>query len=178
MDLQEALRLLKLQTPHAPGAGLTPEILRRHYLRLALRTHPDKNPGDASAGDRFVRLRVAYATVLQTLQLDASALQEQQHTAALLDLLLRALQGEAVEAQLAALGIHRPPAAFGLDYTLPVDGRIPPPADGLDGCCSLAEGPVDLQQAFAAAFADDGLTDEGDPLGGYAVTQQEIEANL
>ncbi|MDR3038096.1 MAG: DnaJ domain-containing protein [Candidatus Adiutrix sp.] len=38
-----------------------PEELRRAYLRLAVKYHPDRNPGDAAAEERFKDLSQAYA---------------------------------------------------------------------------------------------------------------------
>ena len=34
--------------------------LRQAYTRAALRSHPDKNPGDAGAATRFARVNAAY----------------------------------------------------------------------------------------------------------------------
>lgn len=168
MELGEALGLLQLQGEAAPP--LTAESLRRQYLKLALRTHPDKNPRDAGAADRFARLGAAYALVLETVHHDAVLLHEQRRTSALLDLLLRALQGEQVDAELRALGEYRPPASFGVDLAVAFDARVPPPPQSTDEHShygSSSERP-DLRQAFREAFQEEGLTEEGDPVGGYA----------
>jgi hypothetical protein len=53
-----ACRILGLE-PEA-----SPEEIRRAYRRLAFRTHPDRNPQDATAADRFRRLRRAYEAAL------------------------------------------------------------------------------------------------------------------
>lgn len=164
MDLREAFELLELSDG---PAALTVESLRKQYLRLALRTHPDKNPGDASAAERFQRLGAAHALLLETVELQAAARSERQRAAALLDLLLRALQGQDVEGQLRALGEHRPPAAFGVDLALPFDGRVAPPLTQEGGL--VEEGPPNMEQLLQEVFEQDGLTSEGDPVGGYAI---------
>lgn len=161
MDLQHARRLLELP---ADGAPLTAEVLRKQYLRLALRTHPDKNPGDAGAAERFANLGSAHATLLAAVQHGAAAAQEHERAAALIDLLLRALQGEDVSGELAALGEYRPPAEFGMDLSVAFDKRVLA-ADSCDG--SIFEPPTDLRETFRELFQDEGLTEEGDPIGGF-----------
>ena len=42
----------------------TEEELRRAYRRLALTHHPDKNPGDPRAGERFKEISEAYAVLM------------------------------------------------------------------------------------------------------------------
>lgn len=165
MELCEALSLLQLPGGDA-ASSLTAEALRKQYLRLALRTHPDKNPADPGAAQRFQRLGAAHARVLEAVQHGRSLAAEQRRTASLLDLLRRALAGETVEEQLRELGEYRPPAAFGADLAVRFDGRVPPPPHG--GSDGLQEPqPADLRQLFKEAFREEGLTDEGDPAGGY-----------
>ncbi|WP_412068673.1 J domain-containing protein [Rubrivirga sp. IMCC43871] len=41
----------------------TPDALRRAYRTLALRFHPDRNPGDAAAAEQFIRIKTAYEQV-------------------------------------------------------------------------------------------------------------------
>jgi len=169
MELREALQLLQLPDD---GVSLTAEALRKQYLRLALRTHPDKNPGDPKAAEKFKALGAAYELLLDTLHHEASVLQEQQRTAALLAVLLRALRGEEVEDELRAMGEYRPPAAFGLDLTLPFDARVPPaPSSKYD--CSEEE--PDLRQTFKEVFEEEGLTEEGDPQGGFELPLEREE---
>jgi DnaJ-class molecular chaperone len=43
---------------------VTEEELRRAYRRLALQHHPDKNPGDPKAGERFKAISEAYAVLM------------------------------------------------------------------------------------------------------------------
>ena len=43
--------------------GATPEQIRRAYRRLVLLHHPDRNPGDAGATARFLRVSQAYQTL-------------------------------------------------------------------------------------------------------------------
>jgi curved DNA-binding protein len=53
----------------------TEEEIRRAYRHLALRWHPDRNPGDPSAGDRFKEISEAYAVLIDPAkrrQYDAS----------------------------------------------------------------------------------------------------------
>merc|ERR1719440_1479656 len=40
-----------------------PEEIKAAYKKLALANHPDKNPGDESAKERFQRVGAAYATL-------------------------------------------------------------------------------------------------------------------
>lgn len=165
MDVQQALALLELQGSDA--GALTAESLRKQYLRLALRTHPDKRPGDPRAAERFQALGAAHSLLLERLAAGTEVLQEQERAAALLSLLLRALAGEDVTDALRRLGEYRPPDAFGVDLSLPFDARLPPAAaDDSNGGCSSPEQP-DLRQAFREMFQDEGLTEEGDPQGGY-----------
>lgn len=164
MELQEALSVLQLPASALPA--LTAEALRKQYLRLALRTHPDKNPGDPDATQRFAALAAAHAAVLASLEEGAAAHDEQRRTTTLLDLLLRALAGEDVEAELRAAGKYRPPAAFGVDLAVPFDARVPPPPPAQQGAAAHEPEP-DLRQALREMFEDEGLTEEGDPVGGY-----------
>ncbi len=46
-------------SPEAP-----PEEIRRAYRRLALESHPDRNPGDRTAEDRFKAISEAYAVLV------------------------------------------------------------------------------------------------------------------
>ncbi|PSC75901.1 dnaJ-like protein subfamily C member 5G [Micractinium conductrix] len=167
MGTRDALALLKL----GGEAPLTAASLRRAYLRLALRTHPDKNSGDPAAAERFKALGAAHAALLATLQAGEAAAAEASRTAALLEVLMRALRGEpaeTVEYTLRQLGEYRPPAAFGVDLTLPFDGRMPPDA----AAAEYDDPPPDLAQVFKRAFADEGLDEEGDPLGGYELPHE------
>src|SRR5713101_6790090 len=42
----------------------TDEEIRRTYRRLALQWHPDRNPGDPRAGERFKEISEAYAVLM------------------------------------------------------------------------------------------------------------------
>ncbi|MDA8164686.1 MAG: DnaJ domain-containing protein [Desulfobacteraceae bacterium] len=46
----------------APSAS--EEQIRKAYRRLALREHPDRNPGDPAAGDRFREIAEAYGVLM------------------------------------------------------------------------------------------------------------------
>lgn len=48
------------------SSGATPEQLRTAFRRLALRHHPDRNPGDDEAARRFTRILRAYRDALRT----------------------------------------------------------------------------------------------------------------
>lgn len=176
MDLQQALALLELQGGDV--RALTAASLRKQYLRLALRTHPDKRPGDPQAAQRFQALGAAHAAVLEAVSAGLAAAEERERATALLGLLLRALHGEDVDAELRGLGEYRPPAAFGVDMAVRFDGRVPPAAD--DSCDDVSDsgsggGVPDLRAAFQAAFLAEGLTEEGDPLAGYELPLGERE---
>lgn len=164
MELKEALDVLQLPASALPT--LTAAAVRKQYLRLALRTHPDKNSGDHHATERFSALGAAHTAVLAALAAKAAAHDEQRQTATLLELLLRALAGEDVQSELQAAGEYRPPAAFGVDLAVPFDARVlskPAPQPG----AAADDGQPDMQQAFHNMFREEGLTDDGDPLGGY-----------
>lgn len=163
MELKEALAVLQLPASALPT--LTAEAVRKQYLRLALRTHPDKNP-DPRAAERFAALGAAHAAVLAALAADAAAHDEQRRTATLLELLLRALAGEDVEAELRAAGEYRPPAAFGVDLAVPFDARVPQAPAGPTNAAADESQP-DMQQALREMFEEEGLTEDGDPLAGY-----------
>lgn len=164
MDVQTARELLRLH-----DGPLTAELLRKQYLRLALKTHPDKNPGDPLAAQRFAQLTDAHTALLEAGAGAAAALREQERAATLLDLLLRALQGEDVATKLAELGEYRPPAVFGVDLTARFDGRVPPAERG------SYEAPVDLNQVFQEVFQQEGLTQEGDPQAGWELPLERDE---
>jgi hypothetical protein len=52
-EVEAALRLMELELPASP------DDLVRQYRKLAMRWHPDRNPGDANATARFQHLRAA-----------------------------------------------------------------------------------------------------------------------
>ena len=43
--------------------GASPDQIRKSYRRLAFSYHPDKNPGDPEANEKFRRLQEAYAVI-------------------------------------------------------------------------------------------------------------------
>lgn len=56
-----------LETDYYDLLGLpiscTPEDVKKAYRRLAIKYHPDKNPNDPTAADRFKEIAVAYTTL-------------------------------------------------------------------------------------------------------------------
>ena len=66
MRLTECYSLLEV----SPGATL--DEIKASYRRLAFRYHPDLNPGDARAAQRFTRLNEAYVLLKKNLE-DRSA---------------------------------------------------------------------------------------------------------
>lgn len=54
VEISEALRLMELQLP------VSPQEVTQQYRKFAMRWHPDRNPGDASATSRFQSLRHAF----------------------------------------------------------------------------------------------------------------------
>ncbi len=61
-DLTECYRVLEL-TPQA-----TLEEIKSAYRQLVKRYHPDRNPGDRQAADRFIQINQAYETLLEGLE--------------------------------------------------------------------------------------------------------------
>jgi DnaJ-class molecular chaperone len=45
------------------AAEATPEEIKKAYRKLALETHPDRNPGDARAEERFKKINEAYGVL-------------------------------------------------------------------------------------------------------------------
>ena len=54
MTYAEALKVLELST------NATPDEIKRAYRRMAHKYHPDKNPNDKTAADRFHQITMAY----------------------------------------------------------------------------------------------------------------------
>ena len=157
MQEEEVLQALGISA----GDDLNPSKLRKYYLRAALASHPDKNPQDKDATRRFAALQEAYTFLLEQITAGDQAAKEQAHTKQLFDIFLRAMRGENVENELKILGVHRPPDLFGIDLTVPFSRQLPTSPDD-------QEDSLDIKTAFAEAFADSGLDDEGNPLEGWA----------
>lgn len=107
MEVQTALRALGLPTDTCI-ASLTAAVLRRAYLSAALRLHPDKN-SDPAAAEAFAAAQEAHVTLLALSASGRAAQHEAASTTRLVDLLLRALRGEDVQAELVAAGYYQPP---------------------------------------------------------------------
>ena len=163
MQEKEALRALGFDDADHHH-HLAQSDLRKHYLKAALVSHPDKNPGDAKAAERFAVLQEAYSFLLQRITAEQDAVEEKAKTQDILDVFLRAMRGENVEMELRNCGVHRPPDLFGIDLGVPFDSR----RTQEDADAALDTEPVDINDAFAEAFAADGLDEEGNPLGGWA----------
>lgn len=162
MDPHEACKILGIDEGHHPV--LTAEIIRRHFLKRSLETHPDKNVRDEHAGEKFALLRQAYESLLEKVTEHAAIQEEATRTARILELLSRALEGEDVSHELRGLGIHRPSEMFGIDLTVRFDHRLPQWVK--EGGSN--EGSEDVGQVLKEAFRDEGLDDEGNPLDGWA----------
>jgi curved DNA-binding protein CbpA len=157
---EDALRILGVSV--GEGASIDLAHLRKRYLRACLSTHPDKNKDDAAASQKFTELKQAYDLLVCEGRTAATAEAETARTASILELLMRALQGEDVEKELTRLGIHRPSTAFGVDLTVPF-------LSGSVARASIArEHDVDVREAFREAFEEDGMDEEGNPLQGWA----------
>ena len=66
MRLSECHALLEV----SPGASL--DEIKASYRKLAFKYHPDLNPGDARAGQRFSRLNEAYVLLKKNLESSSS----------------------------------------------------------------------------------------------------------
>ena len=164
MDRERAWRILGIADRNANDLNLNPTQLRKHYLKAALACHPDKNAGDKDAAKRFTELQEAYNFLLQGISAGQDAAQEKARTSELLDIFLRAMRGDNVELELRNLGVYRPSDLFGIDFSVAFDRRLPPSSNQQQ----QDEPPVDIQDAFAEAFADEGLDEDGNPLEGWA----------
>lgn len=176
MDESEALKLLGITTTID---HLTPSILRKHYLRAALRSHPDKNPQDKiESSQRFARIQEAYSLLVDKHTTAAVAATEKAHTRDILGVFLRAMRGENVETDLKNLRVYRPPPLFGIDLSVPFYQKNPvtaaasprqrPPPPLPDADVDVEVEPIDIHQVFTEALRDEGLDVEGNPLEGWA----------
>lgn len=164
MKVEAALQLLGLEAYAASIDNLTPEHLRKVYLKRALATHPDKRKDDPESTHKFTSLKAAYEVALEAVQGRKATLLEQQHTSQLLETLIKALRGEDVEAELQRLGIYRPSDQFGKDLKIRFDGRLPVDESSQQG----GDDEVDVLKELKNAFYDQGLNEDGDPLEGWA----------
>jgi len=71
-EILDALRLMELQLP------VSPEDLTHQFRKLAMRWHPDRNPGDASATARFQALGNAFE-LLTGIELEGMSAAETDH---------------------------------------------------------------------------------------------------
>ena len=170
MYRESALRALGIGDRN--DLDLHPTQLRKAYLKAALACHPDKNSGDKDASKRFTELQEAYNFLLEGVSAGQDAAREKARTLEIFDIFLRAMRGDNVELELKRIGIYRPSEMFGVDLTVAFDRRLPPSsspctAQNMNNC-GVEEPPVDIQDAFAEAFADEGLDEEGNPLEGWA----------
>jgi len=148
---------------------LHPTQLRKAYLKAALACHPDKNSGDKDAAERFSELQKAYNFLLEDISAGQDAAREKARTSEIFNIFQRAMRGDNVELELKNMGIYRPSDLFGIDLSVAFDTRLPPSSAALNpNNFEAEEPPVDIQDAFAEAFADEGLDEEGNPVEGWA----------
>jgi len=57
MDRQSSCQILKIPF------GATKKEIRKAYRRLAMKYHPDRNPGDPEAAGKFKKVQKAYETL-------------------------------------------------------------------------------------------------------------------
>jgi DnaJ domain len=169
MDRERALGALGIHDGIDDLNDLNPAQLRKAYLKAALACHPDKNKGDQDAAKRFTELQEAYNFLFESISTGQDAAREKARTLEIFDLFLRAMHGDNVEVELKNLGVYRPSDMFGIDLSVAFDRRLPPPPSSSPSNCNVEEEPpVDIQDAFVEAFADEGLDEEGNPLEGWA----------
>jgi hypothetical protein len=160
LTISQALTILHIEDTEI--SNLDHSTLRKHYLRQALATHPDKNPqNNTSAQHQFTLLTTAYELLLQSITTTSNIQRERQHTQSLINLLLRALQGEDVQQQLHQLGHYRPPAEFGINLNIPFDRRVHNNSNG-----NKTDDAYDMKKLFVDVFQEEGLDEEGNPLEG------------
>jgi len=61
MSLSEALGIFDFQS----GCNITKDKIKKTYRRLAMKYHPDKNPGNKEAEAKFKQCANAYETLLE-----------------------------------------------------------------------------------------------------------------
>lgn len=160
-DLSPAQAAQTLGLPLDGSAAHTPALIRRHYLRRAVRVHPDKCR-DPGAVQEFQRLKQAHDLLVARAVGEARAATEAAASVRLLSAFLRALAGElrdaALEAELAALGVHRPPPAFGIDLGVRFQGAQ---------SAHRGNGDTDAEAALRDVFSQQGVPwGEGSGEGG------------
>lgn len=162
MELERALEIFEFALLN----GVTTDALRRKYLRKAFDVHPDKQKNkdrSNSSHEEFVSLQNAYDFLLSQIETVALAAKEKEKTASILAVFERAMQGYNVENDLKDLGVYRPSDAFGVDLSIPFDGRLP-----VDTASDSDSEKIEPQEALRRAFANEGLDEEGNPLDGWA----------
>jgi DnaJ-class molecular chaperone len=58
-----SLTSLSKKTQKILFKGISQDEIKKHFKKMAIKLHPDKNPGDERAADRFKELQEAYATL-------------------------------------------------------------------------------------------------------------------
>ncbi len=173
MNQENALQALGLDVRNDDLPNLNPTQLRKAYLKAALACHPDKNKEDKDAVKRFTELQEAYTFLLESISAGQDATREKAQTLQILNIFLRAMRGDNVEIELKNLGVYRPSDMFGIDLSIAFDKRLPTPSSSSPSADfqnnnDQKEPGTDIQDAFAEAFAEEGLDEEGNPLEGWA----------
>lgn len=140
----------------APGlvANAGPDDVRKAYRRMARLTHPDVNPGDPTAADRFRAARAAYETLLKEQPNACAGGGGLQMTVSL------TFNGRPVTARITALNVADNRIAVGTSegevYLCDLDGEVLAYHDRLGRQCvasvQLRDGDLDAAFCFPRVY--------------------------
>lgn len=166
MDVKQAIQILGIDVGE-DSRLLTVAKIRKHYLRAALQTHPDKKQNSKNSSEDFIKLQEAYRILLQHSNLDDDNDQLEQNDPSLNDdeinaIVKLAFQGKNIDAYIKKYNIYQPHPMFGIDLTIPFHHHQAPSTH------HRTHADDDMEQLFKEAFKNAGLDPDGNPLDGWA----------